>query len=182
MPIHVAITRRVRAGREAEFQHALREFLQSSFAHEGVWGASMLVPLPDSATREYGILRTFASEAERDAFYCSPAFAAWEQRARTLTEGEPAYRQMHGLEAWFRNSSPPPRWKMAAATFAGVFPLALILTWLVNPFIGAWPLLLRSAAFNLLMVAGLTWGIMPFLTRQLRGWLSTPPSTRPNPS
>ena len=36
MPIHVAITRRVRPGCEAEFQKALREFLQTSFAHGGV--------------------------------------------------------------------------------------------------------------------------------------------------
>lgn len=179
MPIHVAITRRVRPGREAEFQQALREFFQTSLSHEGVLGANMLVPLPGSTTREYGILRTFASEAERDAFYRSPAFAAWEERARTLTEGEPDYRQMHGLEAWFRNSSPPPpRWKMASVTFLGVFPLALILTWLVSPLIATWPLLLRSATFNLLMVAGLTWVVMPPLTRRLRGWLSPQPSFR----
>src|SRR6266478_5206866 len=37
MPIHVAITRRVRAGCEAEFQQALREFFQTSFGHGGVW-------------------------------------------------------------------------------------------------------------------------------------------------
>ena len=53
MPIHVAITRRVRAGSEAEFQQALREFLQTSFAHSGVQGASMLTPAPGSDSREF---------------------------------------------------------------------------------------------------------------------------------
>ena len=74
MPIHIAITRRVRPGCEAEFQQALREFFQTSFTHGGVLGASMLTPLPGSDTREFGILRTFANEAERDAFYESPMF------------------------------------------------------------------------------------------------------------
>jgi len=46
MPIHVAITRRVRAGSETEFQQALREFFQTSFAHGGVLGATMIVPPP----------------------------------------------------------------------------------------------------------------------------------------
>ena len=87
MPIHVAITRRVRAGSEAEFQQALQEFFQRSFAHGGVLGASMLIPPPGSDSREFGILRTFADEKERDAFYASPMFKAWEERARTLTEG-----------------------------------------------------------------------------------------------
>jgi len=178
MPIHIAITRRVRPGREAEFQQALREFFQASFMHEGVLGASMLAPPPGSMTREYGILRTFANEGERDAFYKSPAFSAWEERARILTEGEPAYRQLHGLEAWFRTSGePPPRWKMALVTFAGVYVLTLLLTLLTVPVIGGWPLPIRNAAFNVLVVAGLTWGVMPFLTRRLQRWLSPQPST-----
>jgi len=173
MPIHVAITRRVRAGCEAEFQEALREFFQTSFAHGGVWGASMLTPPPGSETREYGILRTFASEQERAAFYESPMFKAWEVRARTLTEGEPVYRQLHGLEAWFRSPrNPPPRWKMAVATFLGVFPLAMVLNLTIGPWIHSWNFILRNAVFNGCVVALLTWAVMPLITRAMRSWLS----------
>ncbi len=175
MPIHIAITRRVRPGHEAEFQQALREFLQSSFAHGGVQGASMLTPPPGSDTREYGILRTFASEAERDAFYASPMFKTWEARARTLTEGEPAYRQLHGLEAWFRSPTPPPRWKMATATFLGVFPVAMVLNLALGPSIKSWPFILRNAVFNACVVMLLTWVVMPFVTRLLHGWLHSQP-------
>ena len=171
MPIHVAITRRVKPGHEAEFQQALREFFQASFGHEGVLGASLLLPLPGSDSREIGILRTFASEAERDAFYASPMFKAWEQRARTLTEGEPVYRQLHGLEAWFRSPQPPPRWKMAAATFLGVFPLAMVLNLTIGAAIKSWPFVLKNAVFNACVVISLTWVVMPVVTRLLRGWL-----------
>jgi len=172
MPIHIAITRRVRPGCEVEFQQALREFLQTSFAHGGVQGASMLTPLPGSDAREYGILRTFASEAERDAFYESPMFKTWDERARALTEGEPVYRQLHGLEAWFRSpNNPPPRWKMAAATFLGVFPVAMVLTLALGPTIQSWPFVLRNAVFNLCVVSLLTWVVMPLVTRLLHGWL-----------
>src|SRR5437867_8874511 len=157
MPIHIAITRRVRPGCEAEFQAALREFFQTSFAHGGVWGASMLTPLPGSDSREYGILRTFASETERDAFYESPMFKAWEERARTLTEGEPVYRQLHGLEAWFRSPhNPPPKWKMAVVTFIGVYVVTSVLAPAVGPAIQSWPLLLRNAVFNIIVVSLLT--------------------------
>jgi uncharacterized protein len=172
MPIHIAITRRVRAGCEAEFQQGLRQFFQSSFAEAGVWGANMLTPPPGSNSREFGILRTFADEKERDAFYASPLFHEWEQRARTLTEGEPEYRQLHGLEAWFRSpANPPPRWKMAVATFMGVFPVALLLTTTLAPAIHTWPLVLRAAVFNICVVTLLTWAVMPLLTRLLHNWL-----------
>jgi antibiotic biosynthesis monooxygenase (ABM) superfamily enzyme len=172
MPIHIAITRTVRAGCEAEFQAALREFFQTSFAHGGVLGASLLTPLPGSDSREYGILRTFASEAERAAFYASPAFKAWEERARTLTEGEPEYRELHGLEAWFRSTSnPPPRWKMAVTTLLGVYPTSLFLSLALGEFVHTWPLLVRSLVIAAAMVALLTWVVMPNVTKLLHKWL-----------
>jgi len=181
MPIHIAITRRVRPGCEAEFQQALREFLQTSFAHGGVLGANMLVPLPGSDTREYGILRTFADDKERDAFYESPMFKAWDERARTLTEGEALYRQLHGLEAWFRSSHhPPPRWKMATATFLGVFPVAMALNLTLGPVIRSWPFIISNAVFNVSVVALLTWVVMPVVTRILHRWLqATERKTQP---
>ena len=176
MPVHIAITRQVRPGREAEFQQALLEFMQDSFAHGGVWGASMLTPPPGSKAGEYGILRTFRNEEERDAFYESPMFKAWEERARTLTEGEPVYRQLHGLEAWFRAPrNPPPRWKMAGATFLGVFPVAMILNLTLGPVIRPWHFVLSNAVFNVCVVALLTWVVMPIITRLLNGWLNPQP-------
>jgi antibiotic biosynthesis monooxygenase (ABM) superfamily enzyme len=173
MPIHVAITRRVLPGREAEFQQALREFFQTSFTHGGVLGATMIVPAPGSESREFGILRTFADEKERDDFYASSIFKAWEEKCRPLTEsGSWTYRPLHGLEAWFRSPhNPPPRWKMAIATFLGVFPLAMILQLTIGPVIRDWPFVLRNAIFNAFVVTLLAWVVMPVSTRLLRDWL-----------
>lgn len=171
MPIHVAITRRVLPGREAEFRDALRGFFQASFDHGSVLGASMITPPPDSDSREFGILRTFAGEAERDAFYESSMFKAWEKRARALTEGEPDYRQLHGLEAWFRSPDPPPRWKMAACTLLGVFPTSTLLGLTIGPVTRGWPFPSGTLVFSILMVALLTWVVMPLVTRLLHPWL-----------
>lgn len=172
MTIHVAITRRVRPGREAEFQQGLLEFMQTSFGHDGVLGASMLEPPPGSASREFGILRTFSSEVERDAFYASPMFKAWDERARTMTEGGAEHRELQGLEAWFRSGrDTPPRWKMAIATFMGVFPVAILLNLTVGPIIRSLPFLISNAIFNACVVALLTWVVMPFVTRMLKSWL-----------
>jgi hypothetical protein len=171
--MHIAITRRVRPGREAEFERALHEFFRASFARDGVLGASMLAPPPGSDTREFGILRTFADEQEREAFYASPLFAAWEKRAQELTEGEAVHRELHGLEAFFRSprGSPPPRWKMAVATLLGVFPTSLALGAIVPPFTRGWSMLAASLVFTALMVALLTWVVMPLVTRLLHRWL-----------
>jgi len=173
MPIHVAITRRVRPGCEAEFQQALREFFQTSFDHRGVLGVTMLVPAPGSDSREFGILRTFADEAERDRFYASDLFRSWETRCAGLMESSQwTHRPLHGLEAWFRSPhQPPPRWKMAIATFVGVFPLATLLNLTVAPMLRDWHFILRNAVFSALVVVLLAWVVMPLVTRLLRVWL-----------
>ena len=172
MPIHIAITRQVRPGCEKDFQQALREFLQSSFAHGGVLCATMIVPPPGSDSREFGILRTFADEKERDNFYASPGFKAWEEQIQSLTEGERSYRELHGLEAWFRSpGDPPPRWKMAVATYLGVFPVATILSLTLGPAIHSWHFLPSNALFNACVVVLLTWVVMPLVTRVLHPWL-----------
>jgi antibiotic biosynthesis monooxygenase (ABM) superfamily enzyme len=171
-PIHIAITRRVRAGHEAEFQQALREFFQTSFAHDGVWGASMLTPPPGSDSREFGILRTFANEAERDAFYNSQMFRAWDKRVASLTEGEPVYRQLHGLEAWFRSpQNPPPRWKMAIATYLGVEIVTIPLALTLGRALKGWSFFLANPFQNIFVVGLLTWAVMPLVTKALSRWL-----------
>jgi antibiotic biosynthesis monooxygenase (ABM) superfamily enzyme len=172
MPIHVAITRRVRPGCEAEFQEALRTFLQDSFAHASVLGATMIVPPPGSPSRDFGILRTFRDAGERDAFYASPIYRTWEERARQLTEGDPERRELHGLEAWFRSPArPPARWKMATVTFAGVYPLTSVLPDLFGAWLPSWHPLLVNIVVTGLIVALLTWAIMPLLIRLFARWL-----------
>lgn len=173
MSVHVAITRRVRPGCEAEFQQALGQFFQTSFSHSGIQGAAMLTPPPGSGSREYGILRTFASEEERDAFYASPMFKAWDEKAASLTEGEAVYRPLHGLEAWFRqpDAPRPPRWKMAVATLAGVYPTSLFLGTFVGPLLHGLPRALTSLVIAACMVICLTWIVMPLVIKVLHRWL-----------
>jgi len=172
MPIHVAITRKVLPGKEKEFKEALRHFLGESFLHGGVQGAGMISPLPGTDSQEIGILRTFTDEAERDTFYNSRLFKDWEAYASKLTE-EPNYRQLSGLEAWFRSPTPPPRWKMAIATLCGVFPTSLFLSITIGPFIQPFPNMIRLLIMGVSMVILLTWVVMPLVIKALRPWLQS---------
>ena len=172
MTIHVAITRIAKAGKEAEFQDRLRQFFHESFSHSGVVGASMIVPAAGSGSREFGILRSFASSEDREAFYASAMFKKWNDSIKHWTEGEPIHRDLHGLEVWFRTQGgPPSRWKMAIVTFLGVYPISLALTLTIGPHLKTLPAPVSSLIFSGLMIAMLTWVIMPWLTRVLHAWL-----------
>jgi antibiotic biosynthesis monooxygenase (ABM) superfamily enzyme len=172
-PIHVAITRRIKPGRGAEFQQALNEFFKTSFAHTGVQGAAMLTPPPGSDSNEYGIIRTFENENERKSFYESRQFLEWKEKVAPLTEGEATYRELHGLEAFFRSQTQPvpPRWKMAVATYCGVVPVTLFTTLTVGRLLQGENLLVGNLIANACVVFLLTWVVMPLVTRILKRWL-----------
>jgi len=175
-PVTVAVIRVVKPGSEEAFERAIHDFVQRSLHLPGQLGVHILRPAPGSGSREYGILRRFASAKARDEFYRLPLFNEWKQEVAGLVEGEPHYEHLSGLETWFtlpgqRAIVPPPRWKMALVTVLGVWPASIFVPWLLNPFMSG----LASSLQALFMAAGivilLTWVIMPVLVRILSPWL-----------
>ena len=175
-PVTVAIIRKVKAGREQEFESALHDFVSQSVNLQGQLGVHILRPPLGSGSREYGILRKFNSAQERDEFYQSTIFQEWKERVAALVEGEPRYEQLSGLETWFtlpgqHSIVPPPRWKMAMVTLAGVYPVSLLIGFFLSPFLKPVPLPLNSLLVSAIIVVLLTWVIMPRLTQRLKPWL-----------
>jgi antibiotic biosynthesis monooxygenase (ABM) superfamily enzyme len=174
-PVTVSITRTVKRGCEADFERELHDFVQRSFTLPGQHGVHVMRPAPGSDSREYGIVRKFASREALEEFRVSPQYVAWSQLATELTEGQARYEELTGLESWFTLPGAPlmplPQWKMAIATFLGVLPVAMILNLTIGPVIGSWPFVVSNIVFNACVVASLTWVVMPLITRALHGWL-----------
>ena len=169
--VHVAVTREVKPGREAEFEARIDEFFARA---EEVTGtrAYLIRPIDRGATNEYGILRSFASEKARDEFYASPVYDQWTATVSDLVVGQPERRDLHGLEAFFDQAAPPPRWKMAVLTWLAVNPAVYLSAQAVGAALGKQPMLVELLAVNVLVVAILTWAFMPAMTRLFGGWLA----------
>jgi uncharacterized protein len=69
---------------------------------------------------------------------------------------------------------PPPRHRMALVTWPGAWALITLILWVLGPVMNTWPLPLRTLVISALMVVGLTWVVLPYLTRTFAGWLSQP--------
>ena len=139
-------------------------------------GVHVVSPAPGSGSREYGILRRFTDVEARDRFYDSPLFRQWEQNVSQLTEGEAVRQELTGLEAWFTlpttgGAAHPPRWKMAAITALGVWPVSILIPWLLKPLVGTLHPWLQAFFIAIGIVIVLTWAVMPLLVRILKGWL-----------
>lgn len=80
-----------------------------------------------------------------------------------------------GFGAWFSNhtrkpAGPPTPWKMALTVLLTLYPtvmLAAVLTSPLRPVLGFPVLMLLN---NVVCVAILQWGLMPFVTQRLYGW------------
>jgi antibiotic biosynthesis monooxygenase (ABM) superfamily enzyme len=76
-------------------------------------------------------------------------------------------------------NGPPPRHKMALLTWPGAWGLITLILWQLGPSTATWPLPLRTFVVSVLMVLGLTWVVIPTLTRIFAGWLAaTPPAAK----
>jgi len=175
--VHVAILRVVRPGREHEFERLVEEFFHEAMLQPGVCGAYLIRPFASADSREYGILRSFASPQHRDRFYASDLYRRWNEAVAPLVEGPPRRQDLHGMEAFFRDdgATPPPRWKMAILTWLAVNPAVYVFSSGV-PAVVDLPMLLTLLVVNAFGVASLTWVLMPLLTRWFSGWLHRSPS------
>lgn len=176
--VTVTIRRRVKAGREAAFEEALREFIPQSLRFPGHLGVQVLRPPPGVAP-EWVVVIRFQGRRDYDRFRHSPEYSRWNAHVLDLLEGDPVVEEQCGLEGWFAlpgvASGPVlPPWKMALVTWLGVNVAVIGLTWLLGPLVGTWPLIPQALFVNTLVVVLLTWVIMPLLTRLLRPWLYPP--------
>jgi antibiotic biosynthesis monooxygenase (ABM) superfamily enzyme len=79
-------------------------------------------------------------------------------------------------------AGPPPRHKMALLSWPGAWSLITLILWVLGPAIRTWPLPLQTLVVSALMVVGMTWLVMPYLTRIFAGWLASAPAPRHRPA
>jgi uncharacterized protein len=174
-PVTVLYSRRVKPGREADFEAWARGIVAAARQFPGHLGASVL-DAPGS--REYHILFSFADPRSLRAWLDSDERRRWLARVGELLEADRGLQQLTGLETWFKlpganvpTMTPPPRWKMWLVSLIAVYPLVLAFQALVVPRMAGLPLPLRALVFPLVLLTLMTFVVMPMVTRVLRRWL-----------
>jgi antibiotic biosynthesis monooxygenase (ABM) superfamily enzyme len=169
--INILILRAVRPEHLDDFEAAVRAWIPTAVEFPGHQGVFMLTPPPGS--HEYGALLRFRDEQSWHEFSAWETYRAFLKSIHPMLSAEPKTESMHGMEAWFRprSSPPPPRWKMAVVTYIGV----VCMVWIASRLVGiAWSDAPGWAAYlliNAIVVTGLTWAVMPGLSRLMGGWL-----------
>ncbi|QJR34050.1 antibiotic biosynthesis monooxygenase [Gemmatimonas groenlandica] len=170
-PAKLVIERRVRPGREREFEVWVRALIHSASAANAHEGSSVL----DAGGGEYFVLVRFASPEALDRWRESDEVVALSADGDTLSTAVDWPIVRSGLETWFtapgHRSRVAPRWKMALVTWCALMPQVLLLSVVMPEGI---PLVLGVGLTTAISVSMLTWVVMPRLTALLAGWLFSP--------
>lgn len=178
-PVTVIVTRRVKPGREADYEDWLHRLQAEALGSAGYLGVTTQRPAA-TGPREYTSVIRFDSLANLRAFEQSPLRARYLAEAVGLSEADAVWQHMTGLEFWFTPPAgtvvpQPSRPRMALLMIVVVFGLVLGIGSLVNTAAASLPFVLPYPAKLLLTisieVALMTWWLMPLLTRRLARWI-----------
>jgi uncharacterized protein len=180
IPHHDVVTsviqHQVKPGTEAQYEAWLREITPTAQRFPGHQGANII--RPPEGTGLYTIVLHF------DTLEHAQAWLASDTRRVLLAQVEPLF--VHGdqveiktgLEFWFTPPSAQKHakpYKQFLLTLSAIFPLTILVPWVLRPLFQAVPALGLPGISNLLisaLIVGLmTYMIMPYYTRLVAGWL-----------
>ncbi len=168
------VRRSAKPGCAQAYEALVRAMFESARAFPGYQSAELIPPHePDG---EYQIIQRFATMADLECWNASSERADWMEKISHVAEGDPQYRLLHGLEAWFgpvvvAPSKIPPRWRMTLVSWLGIFPTVALLLSYVSPRLKTLPFLLQVAIITGLVAILMSYVIMPRLSRWLGWWL-----------
>jgi uncharacterized protein len=172
-PVTMVYSWIVKPGKEELFKEKMHEIHKVARRFPGHMGVTTLQS--QSSKNSFSTVLRFDSADNMHTWLNSP-----ERRKLIL----PIYKiaqinknaEATGLETWFNlpgiTTSAPSKWKMVTTTFIGLYPLSLLFTLFIAPYILKWPSVFRAAVLPIVAPTLLTYWIMPFLTQKvLKPWL-----------
>jgi antibiotic biosynthesis monooxygenase (ABM) superfamily enzyme len=188
-PITVSIRRELDPAHIPEATAWVQTGVNLASRYPGFLGSGWVRAGEDSNV--WHMLYRFASVEALDMWENSTERGGWLALGRGFVRSERS-RRRSGIEGWFDEPSTgtvtvqtaaegttdpptaPPRWKQAVTIWLGFFPVNLAFSYLTAP-IPVWgelPIWLRVLGMTLVLTPIMTYWVLPWVTRMLRGWLA----------
>jgi antibiotic biosynthesis monooxygenase (ABM) superfamily enzyme len=191
-PITVSIRREVDPERISEATAWVQTGVNLASTYPGFLGSGWVRAGETSLV--WHMLYRFANEHTLESWEQSSERAWWLSMGEGFVRSERSRRRT-GIEGWFDDpatgsvpatdaaasgsaqgpdlAAAPPRWKQAITIWLGFFPVNLLFAYLVAPVPG-WselPIWLRALGTTIVLTPIMTYWVLPWITRALRGWL-----------
>ena len=165
------ICRNIKPGHEKDYDNWLRRYMALQRKAPGYRGVTIIIPGGSKPSYRY-VIRKFDNKTTMEKWDNSKESLKLVEEANNYSTRH--YETSTGLETWFTlpglktlSQSPPPRWKMAIIIFIAAYAISTVSRYLLNPFIGDWPVFANIAIFSAILVISLTYLALPILSRLL---------------
>jgi uncharacterized protein len=172
--VTVVVTRKVKRGRESEYEDWLRRLLEESKSMKGYLGATIQKPEPGST--EYTSIFRFDTVDNLRKFEESELRSKYLREVVDYVEADAIWKKITGLEFWF--SPPkgtlipqPSRFRMALVMIAVVFALVISIGQIVGIVAAEVPSYVRLFLTISIEIFLMTYVLMPRITRLLAEWI-----------
>jgi len=174
-PVTVVVTRRVKPGREPDYEAWLARLIAGAARLPGYLGTHVHRPAT-TGPRLYTSVFRFDSVAHLQAFEASALRRRALAEVVDLVEADATWERLTGLEFWFTPPAgtvvpQPSRLRMALVMIAVVYGLVLSIGQLVALVLHAAPMQLRLLLTIVLEVFLMTYVLMPRITRWFARWI-----------
>jgi uncharacterized protein len=172
--VTVVVSRKVKRGRESDYEDWLRRLLEEAKSMKGYLGATIQKPAPGST--EYTSVFRFDTVDNLRKFEESELRSRYLREVVDYVEADAIWKKFTGLEFWF--SPPkgtvipqPSRFRMALVMIAVVFGLVLSIGQLVAMVAVEVPSYIRLFVTISIEIFLMTYVLMPRITRLLAKWI-----------
>ncbi len=170
------IRHEVRPEAQARYEQWLQRITPLAGRFPGHRGVNVI--RPGAGSHAYTITIRFDSLGHAEDWFLSEARRELIEEVQPLLRVSESVETVTGLEFWFTPAPgrPPARpWKQFLVTLSAIYPLTLLVPWALQPLFDAVPALQPQPASRLVVavvvVALMTWVVMPRLTRRVAKWL-----------
>jgi uncharacterized protein len=164
-------------GKDQEYEAWLREIVAIAGKAEGQRGMNVIPP--HTGSRTYTIVLHFDALEHLEQWLSSEVWKRLILEVQHLLQDGDQVEIKTGLEFWFRPPDSEQKrakpYKQFLITLSVIFPLTMLVPWLLMPLFRAVPFLGVSAIIHFVVaaviVALMTYVIMPHYTRLMAAWL-----------
>ena len=174
--VTVMFSELIKPGKAKEYENWLEGIQEDLKQFQGFVEINVIKP-SDPHSLEYISLVKFDSQDNLIKWRESSVLAKWLSQLHDLVSEPATIQQAYGLELWFSRpkvfitAESPAFWKQVLLGVATVYPMILLLNFVLEPVTGDLPWLLSLFINVVLLSSLLTYPIMPYVTKYLQNWL-----------
>jgi len=173
--VTVIVSRKIKPEFESDYKAWVQATQQLVQGFPGYQGVKLLTPA-ETRNNDYVVIYRFDTYENLNHWANCAERAARVKLLEPWLAGETHVETLSGMEFWFDmrgtvGMRPPKKWKMLLTSAIGLYPLVLFVLPSLQEMFGFLPALLAPIPVVLAMLAIMTYGIMPVLTRVMRRWL-----------